>query len=170
MAAARPSITRWPSSLGPAPADRRTGGEPRTPSNARSTRVDTPAPVGPAPLRLQRSRSSSGSAPSPAAQVELAHRSRCRTSDHVGGVDDGALARVVDDRVLHIERMRGDDALDQVLFASAVQRETEAAREDGAAFGDERRERVVDVLLAGEAVVTGGRKAACGKAVDRAGP
>src|SRR5688572_23969583 len=88
-------------------------------------------------------------------------------SDHVSGIDDGTLAGIVDDGVLHIERVRGDDALDQVLLAAAVQRQPEAATEHGPALSDERRQGVVDVLLAGEARVAGLWKAAGGKAIDR---
>ncbi len=51
-----------------------------------------------------------------------------------------ALAGVVDDRVLHVERMRRDHPLDEVLFPATVQGEAEAAREDPAAFLDERRQ------------------------------
>src|SRR5690606_27581969 len=87
----------------------------------------------------------------------------------VGRVDDGALARVVDQRVLDVERVRGHDALDQILFAGAVQRQAEAAGEDGAALLDEGAQRLVDVLLTGEAAVTGGREAPGGNAVDGAG-
>ena len=35
----------------------------------------------------------------------------------------------MDDRVLHVERVARDDALDQVLLAEAVQRQAEAAAE-----------------------------------------
>src|SRR5438128_9608852 len=51
-------------------------------------------------------------------------------SELVGGVDDRALAGVVDDRVLDVERVGRNDPLDQVLFAGAVQREPEAAAVD----------------------------------------
>src|ERR1700741_2937996 len=86
----------------------------------------------------------------------------------VGRVDDGALARVVDQRVLDVQGMGGDDALDEVLLAGAVQGQAEAAAEDLAALRDERLELVVDVVLAGEGGVADRREAARGKAVEGA--
>lgn len=75
----------------------------------------------------------------------------------------------MDQRVLHVQGVCRDDALDEVLFAATVQCEPETAAEHGAALGDEGRERIVDVLLARETGITGGRKAASGKAIDSAG-
>src|SRR6266536_3921740 len=86
-AALAPSTTRWPSSLGPAPAGRRTGASTRTPCTAISALVPT---LTPHPL------------------------------EHVGRVDDRAPARVMDQGVLHVERVRGDEPLDEVLHASHV--------------------------------------------------
>jgi hypothetical protein len=56
----------------------------------------------------------------------------------------------VDDRVLHVERVAGDDPRDEVLLAVAVQGEAEAAAVDGAALLDELLQGAVDVLLTGE--------------------
>src|ERR1041384_2155182 len=89
-------------------------------------------------------------------------------SELVGRVDDRALAGVVDQRVLDVERVRRDDALDQVLLAGAVQRQPEPAAVHLAALGDERLELVVDVVLARERGRAGGREAAGGQAVQRA--
>src|ERR1700712_393315 len=118
IAEPRPSTSRCPSSLGPAPPRRETGASKAIPRSARSTLVETLLTA--------------------------------QSSDHVGGVDDGALAGVMDQGVLDVERVARHDALDQVLFTQAVQREPEPAAEDGAALLDEGGDRVVEVLLAGK--------------------
>jgi hypothetical protein len=75
----------------------------------------------------------------------------------------------VDQGVLDVQRVGGDDALNEVLLAGAVQGQAEAAAVDLAALGDEGLELVVDVVLAGEGGVAGGREATGGQAVERAG-
>src|SRR6266516_2384460 len=133
-AALAPSTTRWPSSLGPAPAGRRTGASTRTPRTAISALVPTLTPY---PL------------------------------EHVGGIDDRALARVVDQSVLYIQRVGRDHTLDQVLLAGTVQRQPEPAAVHLAALRDERLERVVDVVLAREGGVARGGEAPGGQTVQR---
>src|ERR1700744_261433 len=71
-------------------------------------------------------------------------------SEVVGGVDDRALALVVDEGVLHVQRVGGDGPFDQVLLACAVQRQPEAAAVHLSGFVEERLQRAVDVLLARE--------------------
>ena len=88
----------------------------------------------------------------------------------VGGVDDGALARIVDQRVLHIQRVRRDDTLDEVRFPRAVQRQSEPAGEDLAALLDEGGQRLVDVLFAGEAAVPDGGKPRVARQLMAPGP
>src|SRR5689334_1833519 len=120
MAAPTPPSSTWPSSLGPAPARRETGASSkRMPWMATSTRVD---------------RQADGGGP---AGAEAGVGAVIWPSQVVGGVDDGPLAGVVDEGVLHVERVRRDDALDEVLLAQAVQGHAEAAAEDRAALLDE---------------------------------
>src|ERR1700761_717380 len=136
-------MVRCPSSRGPAPPWRWTGAAIRTPRIAMSTRVSMlialPCVVLPGP-----------------------------GSEHVGGVDDRALALVVDEGVLHVQRVGRDDPFDEVLLARAVQRQAEPAAVDLAALVDERLQRAVDVLLARERRRPGGGKAPGGQAVQRA--
>src|ERR1700722_11656026 len=91
MAAPTPPSRTWPSSLGPAPARRVTGASSRRmPWMATSTRVNTRSGGGvPA----------GGEAGVGAVVIGL------RPSQVVGGVDDGALARIVDEGVLDVERV-----------------------------------------------------------------
>src|ERR1700687_2498054 len=90
-------------------------------------------------------------------------------SPHVGRVDDGALVRVMDHAVLDVKGVSRDDALDEVLFPEAVQREPAAAAVDLAPLGNESLEWMVDVVLAWESGVARSGKAAGGHAVHGAG-
>src|SRR5882757_9612296 len=126
-----------------------------------------PSALGPAPM--PRRTGVAPRTPTSASSAKVTVRTAPPASDHVRGVDDRALAGVVDQRVLHVQRVRRDDALDQVLLAQPVQGQAEAAAEDLAALLDERLERLVDVVLAREGRVAGGREATGGHAVHRAG-
>src|SRR5487761_1848822 len=143
-AAFAPSTSTCPSSLGPAPPRRCTGASIATPCRATSA-------------------SSAACRPGAGGSVRIRW-----PSEHVGGVADRALARVVDQRVLPVQRVRRDDPVDEVFLPRAVQRQAEPAAVHLAALGDERRDLLVDVVLAGERRVAGGGEAAGGQAVQRA--
>src|SRR5690349_12538863 len=115
---------------------------------APSTRT-WPSPLGPAPSGRRTGVSKATPRRASSARVMI-RRSTVTALQLVGGVDDGALAGVVDQRVLHVQRVRRDHALDEVLLAGAVQGQAEPAAVDLPALGDERLELVVDVVLARE--------------------
>src|SRR4051794_30600972 len=141
-----------------------------TPRTATSERADNPRSFGCSVLDID------GPLGSRLGGVTGAARERaCRprtgrgTSELVGRVDDRALAGVVDERVLDVERVRRDDALDEVLLAGTVQRQAETAAVRLAALGDEGLELVVDVVLTREGRAARGGEAARCEAVQRAG-